>query len=115
MYNRDFILEKIIPFTCVYPLDTDTSLDVPSPFVLPTPGILGSGPEAKASMFLYRSSDYNDTYPSGQIVLPLDSRLYVGVSVEEVDSSFVVVLEDCYTSHSSNPDDPTRYYLIKNK
>ncbi|KAE8300871.1 Pancreatic secretory granule membrane major glycoprotein GP2 [Larimichthys crocea] len=81
----------------------------------PADGISGSGSEAEATMSLFRNSNYTDTYPSGQIILPVGSPLYVGVSVEEVDSPFVVVLDDCYATHSSNPDDPTRYYLIQNK
>lgn len=73
------------------------------------------GARAEASMFLYRTSNYNQVYPAGQVFLPVGSPLYVGVSLEEQHLGFVVVLEDCYASQSSNPDHPFREYLIRNK
>lgn len=66
-------------------------------------------------MFLYRASNYSEVYPAGLVTLPVGSPLYVGVSLEEPYHGFVVVLEDCYTSQSPNPDHPTREYLIQNK
>ncbi|KAG8015174.1 Deleted in malignant brain tumors 1 protein, partial [Nibea albiflora] len=114
--NVSFGLPASLPFSCAFPLDTDANLNVAiSSFLSLADGISGLGSKAEASMFLFRSSNYNDMYPSGQVILPVGSPLYVGVTVEEVDSSFVVVLEDCYATHTSNPDDPMRYYLIQNK
>lgn len=81
----------------------------------PSGGIIGWGSEARASMFLYRDSNYSSTYPSGTVNLPVGSPLYVGVFVEENDLSFVVVLEDCYITYTSNPNDPVRYHFIENK
>lgn len=78
-------------------------------------GITGEGARAEASMFLYRTSDYREVYPAGQVTLPVGSPLYVGVSLDEQYQGFVVVLEDCYASHSPNPDQPTRQNLIQNK
>lgn len=78
-------------------------------------GISGSGTKARASMSLFRNSNYTETYPAGRVTLPVGSALYVGVSVEERDPDFVVVLEDCYATHSSNPDDPMQHALIQNK
>lgn len=66
-------------------------------------------------MFLYRSSDYSQVYPAGQVTLPVGSPLYVSVSLDEQYQGFVVVLENCYASHSPNPDHPTQQYLIQNK
>ena len=66
-------------------------------------------------MSLFRNSNFTETYPAGRVVLPVGSPLYVGVSVDERDPSFAAVLEDCYATHSSNPDDPVRYSLIQNK
>eukprot|EP00066_Takifugu_rubripes_P021522 XP_011610788.1 PREDICTED: deleted in malignant brain tumors 1 protein-like [Takifugu rubripes] len=114
--NTSFIVPKSFPFHCVYPLDTDTSLNVAiNPFLNLTGGTSGVGARAEASMFLYRSSNYNQVYPAGQVSLPVGSPLYVGVSLEEQHQGFVVVLEDCYASQSSSPDHPTREYLIRNK
>ena len=78
-------------------------------------GISGSGTKASASMSLFRDSNYAETYPAGPVVLPVGSPLYVGVSVDESDLNFVAVLEDCFASHSSNPEDPMQYALIQNK
>lgn len=77
--------------------------------------ISGSGAKARASMSLFRDSNYTGAYPAGQIILPVGSPLYVGVDVDQRDPDFVVVLEDCYATHSLNPDDPMRQFLIQNK
>lgn len=66
-------------------------------------------------MFLYRTSNYSEVYPAGQVTLPVGSPLYVGVSLDQQHQGFVAVLEDCYASLSANPDHPTRQYLIQNK
>ncbi|XP_061576634.1 uromodulin-like [Cololabis saira] len=114
--NASFALPVSLPFSCVYPLDTDSSLEV---VIRPSQewesGISGSGSKARANMSLFQNSNYAETYPAGQVILPVGSPLYVGVSVEETDSSLVVVLEDCFASHSSNPEDPNSYPLIQNK
>lgn len=78
-------------------------------------GISGSGSKVRASMSLFLNSNYTESYPAGRVTLPVGSPLYVGVSVEGRDPAFVVVLEDCYATHSSNSDDPMRYSLIQNK
>ncbi|KAF1394858.1 hypothetical protein PFLUV_G00005500 [Perca fluviatilis] len=116
MSNTSFIIPVSLPFSCVYPLDTDTSLNVAiRPFLPPADGISGSGTKARASMSLFRNSNYTETYPAGRVTLPVGSPLYVGVSVEERDPSFAVVLDDCYATHSSNPDDSMQHPLIQNK
>ncbi|KAL7404920.1 hypothetical protein ABVT39_021137 [Epinephelus coioides] len=114
--NVSFALPVSIPFSCAYPLDIDSSLNVAiRPILSLAGGISGSGNKARAVMSLFRNSNYTDTYPSGRVTLPVGSPLYVGVSVEERDPSFAVVLEDCYATHSSNPEDPKQYPLIVNK
>ncbi|XP_078022219.1 scavenger receptor cysteine-rich type 1 protein M130-like [Epinephelus lanceolatus] len=114
--NVSFALPVSIPFSCAYPLDTDSSLNVAiRPILSLAGGISGSGNKARAIMSLFRNSNYTETYPSGRVTLPVGSPLYVGVSVEERDPSFAVVLEDCYATHSSNPEDPKQYPLIVNK
>ncbi|CAI5679449.1 unnamed protein product [Oreochromis niloticus] len=113
--NLSFALPVSLPFSCAYPLDTDASLNVAIRPDLFTGGISGSGPKARASMSLFRNSDYTESYPPGQVYLPVGSPLYVGVSVEHTDPVLAAVLEDCYATHSPNPDDPTQYPLIQNK
>nr|XP_046261943.1 deleted in malignant brain tumors 1 protein-like isoform X2 [Scatophagus argus] len=114
--NTSFMLPVSLPFSCAYPLETDTSLNgAIRPFLPETSGISGLGTKARASMFLFRNSNHTEIYPPGLVTLPVGSPLYVGVFVEERDPNFVVVLENCYASHSSNPDDPMRHFLIQNK
>ncbi|XP_034395543.1 uromodulin [Cyclopterus lumpus] len=114
--NASFFVPVSLPFSCAYPLDTDTSLNVAiRPFLPLDEGLSKSGPKVRASMFLFRNSNYTEPYPQGLVTVPVGSPLYVGVSVEKRDPSFVVVLEDCYASHSSNPDGSTQYPLIQNK
>ncbi|XP_019912333.2 pancreatic secretory granule membrane major glycoprotein GP2-like [Esox lucius] len=108
-----------IPFSCVYPMVAETSLDVALRPHLSTEGagLVGVGSTAIASMSLYRDSNYTNTFPVGQrVVVPLGSPLYVGVSVNETETErFVTVLDDCYVTHSPSPYDLMRYYLIQGK
>ncbi|XP_070684592.1 scavenger receptor cysteine-rich domain-containing protein DMBT1-like [Pempheris klunzingeri] len=113
--NATFTPPTSLPFSCAYPLDTDTSLNVAIRPFLELGGISGSGTKARASMSLFHNPDYTEPYPPGLVTLPVGSPLYVGVSVERRDPFFVVVLEDCHATHSSNPDDPMQYSLIQNK
>ncbi|XP_029912110.1 deleted in malignant brain tumors 1 protein-like [Myripristis murdjan] len=122
--NVSLVPPESFPFHCAYPLDIETSLDVainPKYFCISlfldrlAGGISGLGSKARASMSLFRNSNYTESYPAGRVTLPLGSTLHVGVSVQEGDPSFVVVLEDCYATHSPNPDDPLRYALIRNR
>lgn len=78
--------------------------------------IVGVGPKARASMSLYRNSNFTAPYPAGSVTLPIGATLYVGVTVDETDSNrFVVVLEDCYATHSQSSNDPEKYFLIQNR
>ncbi|KAM4603290.1 scavenger receptor cysteine-rich domain-containing protein DMBT1-like [Polymixia lowei] len=114
--NVSLVLPVSVPFSCAYPLDTETNLyGAVRPSLPLGAGISGLGTKAKASMSLFQNSNYTQPYPVGPVSLPLGSALYVGVSVEETDPSFVAILDDCYVTHSPNPDDLMRYFLIQNK
>uniref|UniRef100_A0A3Q3FUL4 ZP domain-containing protein n=1 Tax=Labrus bergylta TaxID=56723 RepID=A0A3Q3FUL4_9LABR len=113
--NGSFNLPVSIPFSCAYPLETDTSLNVAIRPFLSSGGILGSGAGPSAVMSLFRNSAFTETFPAGGVNLPLGSPLYVGVSVTERELRFVVVLEECYASHSSDPHYYQRFSLIQNK
>ncbi|XP_059199569.1 uromodulin-like, partial [Centropristis striata] len=114
--NASFNVPVRLPFSCAYPLDIDASLNVALKPVMPVEvGLEGSGARVEASMSLFRHSNYTETYPAGRVTLPVGSPLYVGVSVQETDPSFAVVLEDCYASHSSSPDNSMQYPLIRNR
>ncbi|XP_078031299.1 uncharacterized protein LOC117256974 [Epinephelus lanceolatus] len=110
--NDTLGLPEIIPFTCAYPLETKTSLNTEIRPHLPGYGLMGSGSRPIANMNLFRDSNFSNSYPGGQVILPVGSALHVQVFVPENDPSFAVVLEDCYITYSSNLDDPMRYYLI---
>uniref|UniRef100_UPI0037E8697A uromodulin-like n=1 Tax=Semicossyphus pulcher TaxID=241346 RepID=UPI0037E8697A len=114
--NGSFSLPVSIPFSCAYPLETDSSLNVAiRPFLPASDGISGSGTKARAFMALYRTSAYTETYPAGRVSLPVGSPLYVGVTVVGRDRRFVLVLENCYATSSPSPNDPMQYPLIRNK
>ncbi|XP_028258249.1 deleted in malignant brain tumors 1 protein-like isoform X2 [Parambassis ranga] len=114
--NSSFAPPVALPFSCVYPLNTDVRFNLSiGPFLSLERGISGSGTKAQASISLFRNSRYITTYPAGRVTLPLGSPLYVGITVDERDQSFALVLEDCFASHSSNPAHPTRYPLVQNK
>ncbi|XP_067114952.1 pancreatic secretory granule membrane major glycoprotein GP2-like [Osmerus mordax] len=74
------------------------------------------GAQARASMSLFSDANYTAPYSAGPVTLPLGSILHVGVSVEETDAeAYVVVLEDCFATHSPDPDDLLKYFLIQDK
>ncbi|KAJ8384979.1 hypothetical protein AAFF_G00196450 [Aldrovandia affinis] len=105
------------PFSCAYPLDLKTSLDLAIRPIKITVEVevSGTGSRAKATMSLYRNNNYTDPYSMGEVTLPLGSTLYVGVFVEEVESDrFVVVMEDCHATPTADPEAPVRFYLIQN-
>ncbi|KAG7223796.1 hypothetical protein INR49_026479 [Caranx melampygus] len=115
--NSSFSRPVSLPFSCVYPLDTDTSLNMALiPFLgSDQAGISGSGTRARASMYLFHNSNFTDAYTGSQVFLPVGSPLHVGIYVEERDPSFAVLMENCYVTPSSNPHDSRRYFLIQNK
>ncbi|XP_041641014.1 deleted in malignant brain tumors 1 protein-like [Cheilinus undulatus] len=114
--NGSFSVPVSIPFSCAYPLETDTSLNGVIRPVLPTSsGLSGLAAEPTATMSLYRNSAFTQTYPSGAVIMPLGSPLYIGVSVAGRDPRFVVVLKDCFATPSHFPQDPRKYYFIQNK
>ncbi|XP_061780758.1 scavenger receptor cysteine-rich domain-containing protein DMBT1-like [Nerophis lumbriciformis] len=114
--NASFSVPTSLPFSCAYPLDTESRLNVAvRPSLAVEGGIVGLGAKARASMVLFHDSNYTEAYPSGTVYLSVGSPLYVGVSVDKRDPSLAVVLEDCFASHSSNPNYSERYSLIHNK
>ncbi|KAK7939601.1 hypothetical protein WMY93_002927 [Mugilogobius chulae] len=114
-HNNSFHVPASLPFSCAYPLEVDATLNAALRPLLPSGGISGSGGAPRATMSLYRDSSYSTTYPSGSVSLPVGQPLYVGVFVEENDLNFVTVLDNCYGTYTSNPNDPMRHYLIQNK
>ncbi|XP_064816762.1 uromodulin-like [Oncorhynchus masou masou] len=105
-----------IPFSCAYPLETESSLGVAiKPYLLTEGGVSGLGAKAESFMSLYRNANFTEAYPPGEVLLPVGSALHVGVSVDETYDQLVVVLENCYATHTPNFDDLMRYVLIQNR
>uniref|UniRef100_A0AAZ3RB62 ZP domain-containing protein n=1 Tax=Oncorhynchus tshawytscha TaxID=74940 RepID=A0AAZ3RB62_ONCTS len=106
-----------VPFSCAYPLESETSLDVAiKPYLSLKGSKVGKGSRVGSNMTLYHSDDFTKAYPAGGVTLSVGSVLHVGVSVEESETErFVVVLEDCYATQSPDPKDIMRYYIIQNK
>ncbi|KAG5278078.1 hypothetical protein AALO_G00094940 [Alosa alosa] len=124
------------PFSCVYPLQRETNLNVVlRPFLMksvqsePDPisrhvkartlpntslkGVVEVGPPIQTSMSLYRYPDYSEPYPAGTVILPVGTSLYLGVSVESHSQDTVLVLEDCSIGEVLSPNEP--YRLLRNR
>ncbi|KAM6972499.1 uromodulin-like [Aplochiton taeniatus] len=115
--NVSFVQPLSVPFTCAYPLDGHSSLNIAvRPYLPVDNAAVGMGTAVRATMSLFQNANYTDPYPAGPITKDVGSVLYVGVSIDEPESKrFVVVLEECYASHSSSPEDLMRYYLIQRR
>ncbi|XP_045061784.1 pancreatic secretory granule membrane major glycoprotein GP2-like [Coregonus clupeaformis] len=115
--NVSFTRPVSVPFSCAYPLESETSLDVAiKPYLSLKDAKVGKGSKVGSNMTLYRNDNFTEAYPAGGVTLPVGSVLHVGVSVEESETErFVVVLEDCYATQSPDPEDIMRYYIIQNK
>ncbi|CAJ1073186.1 uromodulin-like [Xyrichtys novacula] len=116
--NVSVSIPMSVPFTCVFPLDDTTSLGTAIRYQLPrnSLGVVRSGEPNRVVMTLYQRPDYSLPLPPGSVSLPLGSALHVGASVENYDNStFVLLLENCYVTNSPGADDPDKYFLIQNR
>uniref|UniRef100_A0A8C7K229 ZP domain-containing protein n=1 Tax=Oncorhynchus kisutch TaxID=8019 RepID=A0A8C7K229_ONCKI len=99
------------PFSCIYPLEIESSLPI-RPHLPTDNAVVAVGAKARASMFLYRNSNYTEPYPAGQAVtLLVGSTLHVGVSIDESDPELFV--DDCFTTESPSPDNLIQYTIIQ--
>ncbi|KAK7939888.1 hypothetical protein WMY93_003214 [Mugilogobius chulae] len=114
-HNDSFSVPKLLPFSCAYPLETEAELNASLRLLFPMDGVVASGEAPKAVMSLYLDQSYTNTYPSGSVSLPVGQPLYVGISVQQNDTGFVTVIDECYFTTSSNPKDTSRHPLIQNK
>ncbi|KAK3509650.1 hypothetical protein QTP70_008354 [Hemibagrus guttatus] len=113
-----FALPTAFPFSCIYPLDSLTSMDLElNPFLpMQELGMVSVGPGAHASMFLFHDDNFTSPYPPGPVTLPVGTALYVGMNVQEVESTrFNVVMEECYITETPDANSTERYYLIQNR
>ncbi|TSK20061.1 Uromodulin [Bagarius yarrelli] len=113
-----FALPTAFPFSCIYPLDSLTSMDLELDIFLPIQdsGLVGLGPGAHASMLLYHDDNFTSPYPPGSVTLPVGTPLYVGINMQEMESTrFNLVIEECYITDTPNANSTERYYLIQNR
>uniref|UniRef100_A0A3Q1AJN5 Hensin n=1 Tax=Amphiprion ocellaris TaxID=80972 RepID=A0A3Q1AJN5_AMPOC len=109
-YSSD--IPEIIHFSCAYPLETNASLNSVIRPQQNESGLSGLGTKPTAYIYLYRDARFYRRYSPGWVILPMGSALHVEVSSDERDYNFAVLLERCYTTHSSNPDDVVQDILI---
>ncbi|XP_067360301.1 uncharacterized protein [Channa argus] len=116
--NSSLVIPEVIPFSCAYPLEINTSLNTFIRPILRDGGLQGSGSTASASMYVFYDSNftaiYNGRHP---ITLPVGSALHVGVFVTESEPAFALVLDECYTSSSVFPNggSTVRYFLLHSR
>ncbi|XP_043940286.1 uromodulin-like [Protopterus annectens] len=106
---------KKIPFSCAYPINMELSLisainGAISYGNLPSVDGAGSYPTL---MSVFKDNDYLSPYSSGPINLLLNSPLYVGAVVQNIENkSLVLVVDNCYATPTNNSSDPTKFTLI---
>ncbi|XP_028826885.1 uromodulin-like [Denticeps clupeoides] len=118
MTNTSLSLPTGFPFSCVYPLDTQITMDtISKPYLsMQEMGLIGYGPAAQVVISLYHNSTFSTPYPAGPIALPVGSALNIGVNVEDIQNdNLVVILDNCYATNNSSPKDPKRHYFIQNR
>ncbi|XP_041089806.1 uromodulin-like [Polyodon spathula] len=106
-----------VQFACSYPLDMQTSLHIAINPIVSTLKIAITGLGiSTAKMSLYQTPNYTKPYTSEKVSLPIESTLYVGVFVEDIEGDrFAVVLESCYATPSPDPSDPVQFFMIQNR
>lgn len=66
-------------------------------------------------MALFQDQGYTLPYEGDEVVLDVDSILYVGVILESGDASrFNLLLRHCYATPTENRTDALKYFIIKN-
>ncbi|KAJ6659763.1 hypothetical protein lerEdw1_018479 [Lerista edwardsae] len=105
-----------INFHCSYPLDMEISLETAiQPMVSSINISVGGTGTFTVKMALYRDTNYTSPYEGSMAVLSAQARLYVGVMVTRGDlSQFVLRMEHCYATPTSNASDPLKYFIIQN-
>ncbi|XP_006508184.1 pancreatic secretory granule membrane major glycoprotein GP2 isoform X1 [Mus musculus] len=116
----DFIIRDFrvnVNFQCAYPLDMSVSLETAlQPIVSSlTVDVDGAG-EFNVKMALFQDQSYTNPYEGAEVLLPVESILYVGVLLNRGDTSrFKLLLTNCYATPSEDRHDPVKYFIIKNR
>lgn len=111
---RDFIVN--VNFQCAYPLDMKISLQTAlEPIVSSLNVSVDGGGEFIIRMALFQDQTYTHPYEGAQVVLPVESMLYVGAILERGDTSrFNLLLRNCYATPTEDKADPVKYFIIRN-
>ncbi|XP_068100886.1 uromodulin-like [Hyperolius riggenbachi] len=105
-----------VTMSCDYPLDMVISLNtVINPILSSTNISLGGTGQFKAYMALYKDGSYTSPYSSSsEVTLTNKAMLFVGAFIQGGDpSQYTLVMKNCYATPSANPEDPLKYYIIK--
>jgi len=61
----------------------------------------------------YRTSKFSDPVKNFPMKLKLRDWLYFEVNATVEDSSLTLLIDECYSTPTMNPEEPTKYHLIK--
>ncbi|XP_075174167.1 uromodulin-like [Anomaloglossus baeobatrachus] len=101
--------------SCTYPLDLMISLSqVVKPISKSTVINVGGTGQFAVTMALFNDSSYLVPYVGSQVSLSFKDTLYIGAYIQGGDNStYVLVMKNCYATPFSNPNDTLKYYIIK--
>ncbi|XP_053326746.1 uromodulin-like [Spea bombifrons] len=104
-----------LTMSCSYQLDMIISLNTAiKPIVSSTNISIGGTGQFTAYMALFKDSTYTVPYEGSEIVLSSKATLYIGLFVDGGEpSQFAVVMKNCYATPTESPDDPVKYYIIR--
>ena len=63
----------------------------------------------------YRTDKFSDPVKNFPVKLKLRDWLYFEVNATVEDSSLALLIDECYSTPTMNPEEPTKYYLIKDR
>ncbi|XP_078521220.1 uromodulin-like [Lissotriton helveticus] len=108
--------EVRVNFNCSYPMDMLISLDVSFQPIISSLDInIGSTGRFTLKMAAYSDVSFSSPYEGTEIQLSTKSMLYIGVMITGGDTSrFRLLMKNCYATPSMDPEDSTKYFIIKN-
>ncbi|XP_043945195.1 uromodulin-like [Protopterus annectens] len=106
--------ETNVSYNCTYFLDMQTSLALAeNPVVSSNNLTAGSSSIYKGKIALYRDSAFTTPY-EGTVAILNESMLHVGLMVEDVkESGLVLLVKDCYATMTPSDSDLDRVFIIK--
>ncbi|XP_066433589.1 uromodulin-like isoform X2 [Eleutherodactylus coqui] len=103
-------------FTCSYPLDVEIDVGLLKPDISVQRFRIEGRGKFKVRMSIYKDGSFLSPYNKTSITLSTTKRLYVGVALEnQKNSTYAVVMKNCYATPSRHANDSTQYPIIKNK